>query len=213
TEDAGSQALRQKQIAQLKQFSGAKEKQSEALLTKAGEQFSPEFRRFFDAAKRGDFQTVTNMYDDFKKRHPQYSKGNGDERLALSCWSPTLEICLAYFDVAEGEPKYTQMAVDDIIGSIPRGSIYFGGTDPGRGLPTAFSKSHVDADPFFTISQNPLADTSYEAYLQNMYGEKRRTLAQLAAARQANSELSKLDQQFQTAEQKALTLEMSKPDD
>jgi hypothetical protein len=62
--------------------------------------------------------------------------------------------------------------VDGIINSIPPGSIYFGGTDPGRGLPTAFEKSSIDGDPFYCLTQNALADGTYLDYLQAMYGGK-----------------------------------------
>jgi hypothetical protein len=58
---------------------------------------------------------------------------------------------------------------------MPRGSIYFGGTDPGRGLVTALCKSHAKADPFFTITQNALADGRYLDYIREIYGEKIRT--------------------------------------
>jgi beta-lactamase regulating signal transducer with metallopeptidase domain len=171
--EAESASLRQKQIAQLQSFAVAKERQSQALAAKAGEQISPEFRKFFDAAIQGDSQTVTNMYADFKRRHPQYQNGtNADLACRKSYWSPVLEICLACFDVVTGEPKYTQGFVDDVIGSIPTGAIYFGGTDPGRGLITAFSKAHADGDPFFTVTQNALADGTYLDYLRNMYGGK-----------------------------------------
>jgi beta-lactamase regulating signal transducer with metallopeptidase domain len=310
TTPAEAAALRNRQMAQIEAFSKAKEKQSEALAASAGEKISPIFQRFFDAAIRGDSATVTNMYADFKNRHPQYSKGadgrsvhsqtvramearrmdaqiefesysnilsklqtiktdlgveklksaltiarqldpelvslsdrllTAKERMVLiaeyygpknpefvkaqvlltntqaefdqkfggvitglktrldaardhfneiekreneilaaetdfslrtSYWQPVLEICLAYFDVAAGEPKYTQLFVDGITDSIPPGSVYFGGTDPGRGLITAFSKSHAGADPFFTLTQNSLADNSYLQYLQTMYGSK-----------------------------------------
>ena len=64
------------------------------------------------------------------------------------------------------------VAVDDILGAIPRGSIYFGGTDPGRALPTAFSRAHANGDPFFTLTQNALADGTYLEYLRNTYGGK-----------------------------------------
>jgi beta-lactamase regulating signal transducer with metallopeptidase domain len=209
--DAATQSLREQQLAQIENFSAQKEKQSQMLAAASGETIVPQFQRFFDAAKRGDFQTVTNMYADFKTHHPQYTKGT---RLGYrtSYWSPMLEICLVYDHLAMSDPKYTQIAVDDMINSIPAGSIYFGGTDPGRGLPTAFSKSQVNADPFYTITQNALADGSYLEYLRNTYGEKRLTLAQVAAARLADPELSALDKQFQEASQKALDLEMSKPD-
>ena len=59
---------------------------------------------------------------------------------------------------------------NDIIASIPPGSIYFGGTDPGRFLITAMEKSQVNADPFFLLTQNALADGNYLDYLRSMYG-------------------------------------------
>lgn len=169
-----SGVLYQQQIARLEAFSALKEKQSQTLAASAGENISPEFQRYFDAATKGDGQTVTNMYESFKRRHPQYSNEHQhpDLSLATSYWGPVLEISLAYDHVVRCEPKYTQMAVDDIINSIPAGSIYFGGTDPGRGLPTAFCKSHADADPFFTLTQNALADGTYLKYLRAMYGGK-----------------------------------------
>ena len=83
-----------------------------------------------------------------------------------------LEIDLAYDQVVNCDPKYTAILADGIIKSIPAGSIYFGGTDPGRGVPTAFCKSHADADPFFTLTQNALADGTYLEYLRAMYGGK-----------------------------------------
>ena len=168
-------SLRQQQLDRLKAFSAAKFKQSQTLAAAAGEKISPEFQRFFNAATNGDWQTVTNMFESFKQRHPQYERAKGvpeDVHLRTSYWSPVLEICLAYAIVVPGDPKYIQIAVDDIISSIPPGTIYFGGTDVGRGLPTAFSKSQVDADPFYTLTQNALADGTYLEYLRKMYGGK-----------------------------------------
>jgi hypothetical protein len=57
-----SNPLREQQIARLQAFSTAKEKRSLTLAAVAGEEISPEFRRFFDAATSGDWRTVTNMY-------------------------------------------------------------------------------------------------------------------------------------------------------
>ncbi len=203
-------------LTQIENFAMEKEAQARMLAAAAGETIVPQFQKYFDAAKQGDFQTVTNMFADFKEHHPQYQRaGAQDERPAYrtSYWQPMLELGLVYDQFAMCDSKYTQEAARGIIDFIPAGAIYFGGTDPGRGLPTAFSKSHVDADPFYTISQNPLADGTYEEYLRKMYGEERRTLAQLGAARHVDQELSKLDRQLRVAEQKALSLEMSKPDD
>ena len=206
--------LRQKQIAQLEAFSKQKEKQSEALEAAAGETFSPEFQRYFDAATSGDWQTVTNMYEDFKQRHPQYNHPHrhADVGLRTSSWGPVLEICLAYDQVVRCEPTYTQMAVDDIIHSIPAGGIYFGGTDPGRGLPTAFCKSHVDADPFYTLTQNALADGTYLEYLHKTYGDQREWLSSWAEACRADNALQVLNTNYSEAAQKLETLELNQDD-
>lgn len=174
SESEDSAALRAQQIEQLQTFAMAKEKQSQKLAVDAGERISPQFRRFFDAATNGDWPTVTNMYESFKRRHPQYdrAKNAADLQLRTAYWSPVLELCLAYDHVVNCDPKYTALLADGIIRSIPPGSIYFGGTDPGRGVPTAFSKNHAAGDPFFTITQNALADGTYLDYLRAMYGGK-----------------------------------------
>jgi beta-lactamase regulating signal transducer with metallopeptidase domain len=170
----GDSALRKQQFTRLEAFAQEKEKQSEELGAKAGQEISPEFRRFFDAAIQGDGRTVTNRFEYYKKHHPQYDKGTNAEvaNLRTAYWGPVLELCLAYDQVVNCEPKYTALLADGIINSIPAGSIYFGGTDPGRGVPTAFSKSQVNGDPFFTLTQNALADGSYLDYLRAMYGAK-----------------------------------------
>ena len=66
-------------------------------------------------------------------------------------------------------------------------------------MPTAFSKSHVDADPFYTITQNALADGTYLEYLRNTYGERRHWLGLLTEARRADHELQTWDDEYQTA--------------
>jgi beta-lactamase regulating signal transducer with metallopeptidase domain/tetratricopeptide (TPR) repeat protein len=177
-DEAESSDLRQQQIGRLQAFAQAKEKQSRELAAKAGEQISPEFQRFFDAATKGDWRTVTNRFEYFKRHHPQYERGTNalEETLRTAYWSPVLELCLAYDHVANCEPKYTALFADGIINSIPAGSIYFGGTDPGRGVPTAFCRSHANGDPFFTLTQNALTDSTYLDYLRAMYGGKIYTL-------------------------------------
>ena len=168
-----NEALRQEQLTELEVFAAAKQRQSEALAAKDGESMSPEYQRCFDAAVKGDIATVTNRYEFFKQNHGQYSRNtNGVDLPHSACWQPVLEVCLAYDHIANCEPKFTKLVVDGIINSIPPGSIYFGGTDPGRGLPTAFEKSSIDGDPFFCLTQNALADGTYLDYLRAMYGGK-----------------------------------------
>ncbi|MCX6916596.1 MAG: hypothetical protein NT167_26715, partial [Verrucomicrobia bacterium] len=171
---AEESALRQQQFARLQTFAQAKEKQARDLAANANEQISTEFQSFFDAAIRGDWRTVTNRYAYFKQHHPQYSIETSRVRADLhtAYWQPVLEICLAYDQVVNCEPKYTAILAEGIINSIPAGSICFGGTDPGRGVPTAFCKSSIDGAPFFTLTQNALANNTYLEYLRTMYGGK-----------------------------------------
>jgi beta-lactamase regulating signal transducer with metallopeptidase domain len=165
--------LRQEQLKQLEAFAAAKQKQSQVFAAKDGEGASPEYERCLAAAVKGDVATVTNLYEFFKQNHGQYSRDtNGIVLPHTARWQPVLEVCLAYDHLANCEPKCTKLVVDGIINSIPPGSIYFGGTDPGRGLPTAFEKSSIAGDPFFCLTQNALADGSYLDYVRAMYGAK-----------------------------------------
>jgi beta-lactamase regulating signal transducer with metallopeptidase domain len=204
-----SDSLRQKQITQLKKFSEQKFLQSRNLGTAAGEGISSEFIPFFTAATTGDWQTVSNLFESFKEQHPQYSHPHQhmDVTLRTSYWSPVLEICMAYDNVVNCQPEYTQMAVDDIINSIPAGSIYFGGTDPGRALPTAFCKSHVDADPFYTLTQNALADGTYLEYLDKTYGKQRGLLFKMMGACMSDKELQALNARYVAAAEKLKSME------
>jgi hypothetical protein len=169
---ADAKLLRQAQLEQLKTFCAAKEQQAVTLAKGANVEVSPEAHKYFDAAKSGDWKTVEKMFADFAQRSPQYANNSHDESLRTIYWSTILEVDLAYECVIPMDPKTLQTAVDDVINSIPPGSIYFGGTDPGRGLITAFTKSQVDGDPFFTLTQNALADGTYLDYLRAMYGTK-----------------------------------------
>ena len=122
---------------------------------------------------RGDGQSVSNKFEYYEQHHPQYSHTNApDASLRTSYWGPVMEIGMAYKIVLEAEPEYVREFGEGIIQSIPAGSIYFGGTDAGRELVTALCRSQPEADPFFTLTQNGLADPTYLDYLRRMYGGK-----------------------------------------
>src|SRR5262249_54917898 len=61
---------------------------------------------------------------------------------------------------------------NEVISKIPAGSIYFGGTDAGRFIISALSASQTEGRPFFTVTQNALADGSYVDYLRDIYGTR-----------------------------------------
>jgi hypothetical protein len=158
---------------QLKSFVAEKEAQADAAARAEGKELLPEYKALFAAAAKGDWSTVHSTFNALSRRAPQYEHpGPSDERLTGTQWAAVLETYGAFEDFAGGEDKYCIAFGRDIIDSIPPGSIYFGGTDLGRFLVTALCKSQVNADPFYTLTQNALADGGYLAYLRGMYGDK-----------------------------------------
>lgn len=154
---------------QLESFVAEKEAQANS----ATNRMRPEFKTFFAAARRGDWPTVSNMFWDLARRNGQFEGATApDFGLRGTQWEAAKEIWGGFEAFFVGDDKYSTAYSKEIIDSIPAGGIYFGGTDPGRFLVTAMQKSQVNADPFFTLTQNALADTSYLAYLRSMYGDK-----------------------------------------
>ena len=156
-------------VAQLKSFVAEKEAQANAATNEAAPGFAP----FFAAAERGDWLAVSNAFQNLRQHAGQYAhSGQTDERLRGPKWQAIIEIWGGLNAFGEGEAKYSALYANDIIESIPPGSIYFGGTDPGRFLITAMQKNQVAGDPFFTLTQNALAAATYLDYLRLMYGDR-----------------------------------------
>jgi outer membrane murein-binding lipoprotein Lpp len=156
-------------VAQLKSFVAEKQAQANAATNEAAPGFAP----FFAVAATGDWLAISNAFNDFRNHAGQYDHaGKTDERLRGPRWEAVKEVWGAFDAFGEGEEKYSVAFGRDIVASIPPGSIYFGGTDPGRFVVTAMCKSQVDADPFFVLTQNALADGSYLEYLRDIYGGK-----------------------------------------
>jgi hypothetical protein len=161
-------------VAQLKSFVAEKEAQADAAAKANGKSITPQFKPFFSAAEKGDWLTMNNLFPNLQVRTGQaQSQGKNDLMdLKGTQWEAVKEIWGAFDEINEGDEKYTVAFGNGIIEAIPPGSIYFGGTDSGRFIVTALQKSHVEGNPFFTLTQNALADGSYLEYLRSMYGGK-----------------------------------------
>jgi hypothetical protein len=156
-------------VAQLKSFVAEKQAQADAATNAAAPGYAP----FFAAAERGDWLGVSNAFLDLRNQAGQYqNSGKTDERLRGTKWQAVIEIWGGLDAFGEGDAKYSALYAKNIIESIPAGSIYFGGTDPGRFLITAMQKNQAAGDPFYTLTQNALADSTYLDYLHTMYGDK-----------------------------------------
>ena len=155
---------------QLDQFVLEKEAQATAAATADGKQMLPELKAIFAAARKHDWRGIDALWEGLRRHAPQF--GGTDMNLVGTQWEIVKEVCGAYDNIGSGDVKYPAAFGMDIVNSIPAGSIYFGGTDPGRFLVSSLQKSQVNGDPFFAITQNGLADTSYLDYLQSFYGAK-----------------------------------------
>ncbi len=156
----------------MKKFFADKEEQGRALAGLEGKEQAPEVWEFLEAGQNGDWQAVADLYRQLRRGAYQFDGGPKDSRLETMVWQPVNEAYGAYDQCANMAEEYATMFGRDILTSMPRGSIYFGGTDPGRWLPTAFCQSHANADPVFVLTQNALADGLYLKYLREMYGQR-----------------------------------------
>ena len=157
---------------QLLAFCAAKEQQAHRLAADFNVQASPEIWAYFKSAGQGDWPAMTNAYERLKLRSSQYEGSWNDPAVSSPVWQTLIEVQTAYAAFASGGTKYPLAFGEGIIQSIPAGSIYFGGTDPGRGLVTALCGSHAEARPFYTLTQNALADSRYLDYARSMYGNR-----------------------------------------
>ena len=153
----------------LRAFFAAKEAQARQFAAQTNEPAPPDVWRYFAAATNGDWQTTTNLWLAMHERSGQYGVLKRNEPMH-KIWAAILETEVAWEQFANGKEKYLLAYGNDIIKSIPPGSIYFGGNDAGLGVITAMSESHADGKPFFTLTQNALTDASYLEYLRAMYG-------------------------------------------
>lgn len=169
---ADAAASKSEITSDLKAFVEAKETEARDLTRDLNLNVAPDIWDYFRAARRGDWARTAALEKALRERNAQYEGSQRDDTVSTPVWQPVLDVQLALNAFTEGEPKYTQLFGEEIVRAVPRGAIYFGGTDPGRGLPIALSKSHRDGDPFFTITQNALADGLYLEYLRWLYGKK-----------------------------------------
>jgi hypothetical protein len=131
----------------------------------------PDCQPFFDAASEGDWLTTSNLGTQLEAG--AFGKTKSTNGFPHGMWlQPVKETFGAVEAFANGNGKYSELFGNEVIQSIPPGSIYFGGTDPGRFIITAMQKSHVQGVPLFTLTQNALADGTYLHYLRSMYEGK-----------------------------------------
>lgn len=163
--EAGDAGGQRKLDPRLPKYFMTKEREARWLAKELKLQVAPEVWEYFDAGSKGDWTTANKVFDGISR---QWRQGKNNSAIA----GPVLEAVLAYEGFSGMEMKFVEVFARDVIDSVPSGSIYFGGSDPGRGLITTFVKSLPEAKPFFVLSQNPLGDRTYLEYVRAMYGKR-----------------------------------------
>ena len=160
----------------LGRFAGAKEQQVRELAHTITNKVPAIVWSFFDAVRVDDWQTATNLAALINAASLRYGQATNDDAitpaLATLIWPPISETYGAYGEFHEWNNRWLHRFASEIMTTIPRGSIYFGGTDPGRFIVSALSESQVEGKPFFTLTQNQLADQTYLDYLRGIYGNQ-----------------------------------------
>jgi hypothetical protein len=154
-------------------FFALKEQQARRLALQGRKKIPPEVWPYFAAARDGDWQRVTCLYFQMARRCYQFeNQREPDARLSTPVWQPVNETYRFYEQCSAADPKHLLAFGREVIASIPAGSIYFGGSDPGRFVITALCRDQPAGDPFFVLTQNALADGVYLKYLRSMFAGK-----------------------------------------
>jgi hypothetical protein len=142
---------------------------AEAIAKKHELKMPSEVLDFFFAAQNGDWVTTSNLF--YKVQAGTYRRPAA-ESVPRELWG-AIHDTFGFYELFEAwNPELLNRFGIEIVESIPPGSIYFGGTEFGRFAVSTFSQSHSAGRPFFTLTQNAFADSTYLGYLRDMYGER-----------------------------------------
>jgi hypothetical protein len=127
---------------------------------------------YFDALRVDDWQTATNLENRIELIGRMLGTNKISPALKGPVWQPISETIGVYDQFHGVDNQWLHRFGSNILSSIPQGSVYFGGTDPGRYIVSALSESQTEGRPIFTLTQNQLVDDRYMRYLRIIYGSK-----------------------------------------
>ena len=156
----------------MRKFSGKRYALEEELSKKLNLPIPPQVYKFFSAAISGDYNSISNSFKSlmFRTDNGYYKE---IPQIENELWAPIHET-IGVWDAWNDWGRHNRIAEDfctSVLASIPKGSIYFGGTDYGRFFITTANETQTPPK-IFCITQNALADNSYTAYLRAVYGDK-----------------------------------------
>ena len=153
-------------------FVGEKARQIREFEKTSGDKVPSVVWSYFDALRVDDWQTATNLANRIDDLGRELGTNDISPALQGPVWQPIGETIGAYDQFHEMDNGWLHRYGSNIISSIPKGSVYFGGTDSGHYIISALCESQTEGVPFFTLTQNQLVDRRYEQYLRQIYGSK-----------------------------------------
>lgn len=147
--------------SRLKEFTKSRREIAARYAEKLGITLTPEVGTFFDLAEAGDFAELEQLW----KKMEQH-------RGPLEGMRPLLH---ETFGVHEQVSKWPAEALLDygtrILANVVPGSIYLGGTDAGRFIPTLLNETGSSPNHII-LTQNAFADNSYLDYVNFIYADR-----------------------------------------
>jgi len=154
--------------ADIARFITAKSNQVYLATRDGGAPVPPEVWKMFAAASSGEWKSATDLLNVIRT---DYHSGSS-HRLAPEVWFRVQDVGGFCSLLASNDMKFNRLFADEVFKVVAPGSIYFGGTDPGRFVITTLSRSHEEGQPFFTLTQNALVDAEYLTYLRTIYRQQ-----------------------------------------
>lgn len=144
-------------------FFDQKEKQARQIASHDHFEFTAAMKEYFDAARAGRLRQARRI------AYPTFGDTNAP-CYKSSLKQLTVDTTLVIEAFGEGDPEMVLALGRDLMAYLPAGCMYFGGDDPGRGLPTMLCKA--PGEPVFVLTQNALTDGRYMEYVRDMYGAR-----------------------------------------
>ncbi len=154
----------------VRKFSAARPKLDQELSSRLNLPMPYEALAFFRVAITGNWESVSNRFQKVARRG---ENGGTIPELRSELWAPVHET-LGIWEVWAGwkeDSSLLALFYEPVFKAMPKGSIYFGGTDSGRFVITTIN-AMKDPPPLFCITQNALADNTYAAHLRAIYGDE-----------------------------------------
>ena len=153
-------------------FVGEKSRQIREFEKSGGDKVPSIVWSYFDALRVDDWQTATNLAERIDLMGRMLGTNTISPALQGPIWQPIGETIGTYDQFHDMDNRWLHRFGSNIISSIPKGSVYFGGTDAGRYVVSAMCESQTEGVPFFTLTQNQLVDGRYAQYIRLIYGGK-----------------------------------------